>query len=280
MTSPGLVPGGRHGRRPPVPWRPVLRLLLVLSAVLLLPWLAPPARAQRDDAAPQPGPALAAELAQPRIAVDTAFTGTDLLVFGATDRLIGPTGDNVVVLGLGAARDVLVRRRVKRLGIWVNGPSARFREVPSYYALVSTAPVAGILDEPARRERRLGLELLTARLPGPRDPEFRRALIELKQGSEGWNEEESRVEVSGGRLFHARLPLPSTIATGDYMVQVMLVRAGRIIARQELSFRVDRVGATARIASVSRDHPLLYGLACIALAALAGWFGSVVFRRG
>ena len=129
-----------------------------------------------------------------------------------------------------------------------------------------------MVDEAPQRRHRL--------LPGPRDPEFRRALIELKQGSEGWNEEESRVEVSGGRLFHARLPLPSTIATGDYMVQVMLVRAGRIIARQELSFRVDRVGATARIASVSRDHPLLYGLACIALAALAGWFGSVVFRRG
>jgi hypothetical protein len=40
------------------------------------------------------------------------------------------------------------------------------------------------------------------------------------------------------------------------------------------------VGATARIADVSRNQPLLYGLACIALAALAGWLGSVIFRRG
>ena len=254
-----------------------------LAALLAVPLLALPARAQREGQPappPQAGPALAAELAQPRIAVDTAFTGADLLVFGATDRLLGPAGDNVVVLGLGEPRDVVVRRRVRRLGIWVNGPSARFREVPNYYALAATAPVAGLLDEPARRERRLGLEVMTARLPGPRDPAFRQALIDLKHASGGWNEEASPVEVAGGRLFHARLPLPSTIATGDYVVQVMLVRANRIIARQELSFRVDRVGATARIADFSRGQPLLYGLACVALAALAGWVGSVVFRRG
>nr|WP_245215700.1 TIGR02186 family protein [Pararoseomonas baculiformis] len=245
--------------------------------------MATPALAQRDaqpTPPPQPGPALAAEIAQPSIAVDTAFSGANLLVFGATDRLLGPAGDNVVILGIGPARDVVVRRRVKRLGIWVNGAAARFREVPNYYALASTAPVAGLLEEAARRERRLGLDMLTARIPGPRDPAFRQALIELKQGSEQWNEEEAPVEVSGGRLFHARLPLPSTIATGDYVVQVLLVRANRIIARQELPFRVDRVGATARIADVSRDHPLLYGLACIGLAALAGWLGSVIFRRG
>ncbi|WP_338665148.1 TIGR02186 family protein [Pararoseomonas sp. SCSIO 73927] len=258
------------------------------AALLALLLLTAPARAQREgQPAPPPqarpelaGPALAAEIAQPRIAVDTAFTGADLLVFGATDRLLGPAGDNVVVLGLGAPRDVVVRRRVRRVGIWVNGPSARFREVPSYYALAASAPVAGLLDEPARRERRLGLEVMTARLPGPRDPAFRQALIDLKHASGAWNEEASPVEVSGGRLFHARLPLPSTIATGDYVVQVMLVRANRIIARQELSFRVDRVGATARIADFSRGQPLLYGLACVVLAALAGWLGSVVFRRG
>ncbi|MFH5925386.1 TIGR02186 family protein [Roseomonas xinghualingensis] len=257
----------------------MLPRLLVRAGLLLALFLPPGAMAQPAPA-PQAGPALAAELGQPRIAVDTAFTGADLLVFGATDRLLGPDGDNVIVLGLGPTRDVTVRRRVKRLGIWVNGPAARFREVPDYYALASTAPVAGLLDEPARRERRLGLDMLTARLPGPRDPAFREALIRLKQDTHQWVEEENMVGVSGGRLFHARLPLPSTVTPGDYVVQVMLVRDHRIIARQELSFGVDRVGATARIADVSRHEPLLYGLACVLLAALAGWLGSVIFRRG
>lgn len=225
------------------------------------------------------GPALAAELGQPRIEVSTAFSGADLLVFGATDRLLGPDGDNVIVLGLGPPRDLVVRRRVRWLGIWVNGPAARYRDVPNYYAVAATAPVAGLLDETARRERRLGLDMLSARLSGPRDPAFRTALTALKQRTEEWNEEEAPVDISGGRLFHARLPLPSTVATGDYVVQVMLVRDNRVVARQELPFRVDRVGTAARIADVSRGWPLLYGAVCIALAALAGWLGSVLFRR-
>ena len=40
-----------------------------------------------------------------------------------------------------------------------------------------------------------------------------------------------------------------------------------------------RVGTAAEITTVSHEQPLLYGLACIALAAFAGWIGSVLFRR-
>ena len=68
--------------------------------------------------------------------------------------------------------------------------------------------------------------------------------------------------------------------TGDYRVEVLLVRSRRIVARQELAFRVDRVGTADRIATVAQRQPLLYGLACVIAAALAGWLGSVLFRRG
>ena len=88
------------------------------------------------------------------------------------------------------------------------------------------------------------------------------------------------VEIEGARLFHVRLPLPASVPTGDYRVEVLLVRSRQIVARQELAFRVDRVGAADRIATVAQTQPLVYGLACILFAALAGWLGSVLFRRG
>jgi uncharacterized protein (TIGR02186 family) len=74
--------------------------------------------------------------------------------------------------------------------------------------------------------------------------------------------------------------VPSTVATGEYRVQVILVREGRVVARQELALDIVRTGTAARIADVARDLPVLYGLACIVLAAFAGWLGSVLFRRG
>ena len=68
--------------------------------------------------------------------------------------------------------------------------------------------------------------------------------------------------------------------TGEYRVEVLLVRSRRIVARQGLGFRVDRVGVADRIATVAHAEPLLYGVACVVLAALAGWLGSILFRRG
>lgn len=255
---------------------PRLPVLLVLLAALLatMPW-AGPARAQ-----PVPPPSLAAELATPRIEVTTAFTGAEILVFGATERLIGPAGDEVVVLATGPDGSMVVRQKVEVVGFWINGPAARFNRIPSYWALAATRPVRDMLEETERQDLRLGLDLIQTPQLGARGPQFREALRELKQRDGLWVDQDGPVQVSGGRLFHARLPVPSTVATGAYMVQVILVRDGRAVARQELALEIVRVGSAAWIADVARGLPVLYGLACILLAAGAGWLGSVLFRRG
>jgi uncharacterized protein (TIGR02186 family) len=234
--------------------------------------------------APPPGasaarPALVAELSQDRVEITTGFSGTEVLVFGATERLLGAGGDDVLVVAQGAAEPMVVRRRVRVLGFWINGPSARFRNVPGFYVLTGTRPLRDMLEPEELQSKRLGLAYLPLQAAGNQQPEFREALLNLKQRARLWHEEEEPLQVSGARLFRARLPLPATVATGDYLVQVMLVRDGRILARQELSFRVDRVGTAASIADLADFRPLLYGVMCVLLAALAGWLGSVLFRR-
>jgi uncharacterized protein (TIGR02186 family) len=234
------------------------------------------AGAQAQPVAPQ---SLAAQLSVQRIEVTTAFTGGEILVFGATERLIGEQGDQIVVLAQGPLTSMVVRQKVQVLGFWINGPTARFNRIPAYWALAGTRPVAAMLNADERGELRLGLELIQLPQLGARGPQFRDALRELKQRNGVWLDEAAPIEVSGGRLFHARLPVPSSVATGTYRVQVMLVRDGRVAARQELQLDVVRVGTAAAIADVARNQPVLYGLACILLAALAGWLGSVLFRR-
>ena len=250
------------------------RALPVLRAALVaLGLMAGPAVAQQ--VAP---PSLAVELSTRRIEVTTAFAGSEILVFGATERLIHAGADEVVVLATGPSASMVVRQKVSVLGFWVNGPSARFNGVPSYWAMAATRPPAEMLSEVERRELRLGMELITLPQLGARGPRFRDALQDLKRADGTWVEAVP-MEVAGGRLFHARLPVPSTVATGEYRVQVLLVRAGRVVARQELSLDVVRVGTAAQIADVARGLPVLYGVVCILLAAFAGWLGSVLFRR-
>jgi uncharacterized protein (TIGR02186 family) len=244
-------------------------------AVLLLLLLGAPALAQ-----PASTPQLTADLSTDRVEISTGFTGASVMVFGATERLIGPeTGEDVVVIAWGPPQPTVVRRKVSVLGFWVNGPAATFPEVPGFYAIAATRPVWQALPEQVRRTAGLGLDALPLRAEGSQAPAFRAALLELKQQDGRWQEYAAPISVAGGRLFSARISFPDTVQTGDYRVEVLLVRERRIIARQELFLRVDRVGTAASIAHVARSMPLVYGVVCIVLAAVAGWLGSVLFRR-
>lgn len=246
---------------------------------------APAAPALDQPPAPAtPRPALVAELSQSTVEITTGFTGTELLVFGATDRLIGPQpgaghGDDVLIVAQNEPQPMVVRRKINVLGFWINGPSARFRSVPGVYLLAGTRPLNEMLSAEERATKRIGLANLPLQSTGVQDPSYREALLKLKQDAHLWMEADTPLQIAGARLFSARLPLPATVQTGDYRVEVMLVREGRILARQELNFRVERVGTAASISDVARQEPLIYGVLCILLAAFAGWMGSVLFRR-
>ncbi len=243
--------------------------------LLLLSLLAAPARAPAQESP------LVADISDREIEVSTGFTGADLLVFGATDAPIGPGGDEILVVVRGPTRPVVVRRKVRALGVmWVNGPAARFSGVPGFYAIAGTRPAWQILPEAERQNNGLGLDALPLVSTGARNPQFRAALLDLERESGRWLEDAARVEIGANRLFNVRVPLPAAVPTGEYRVEVLLVRSRRIHARQEMEFRVDRVGVADRIATVAQAQPLVYGVVCVLLAAFAGWFGSVLFRRG
>lgn len=244
-----------------------LALLLLLLAAL-------PALAQPRE----PLPPLTAELSTRTVEISTGFTGASVLVFGATDGVIGD-GDDILVAVWGPPQPIVVRRKVNVLGFWLNGPAAWFPEVPGFYAITGTQPAWRVLPEEARQQARLGLDNLSLRALGQQAPAYRAALLALRQREGRWQEDQDPIAVSAGRVFSARIHLPDTVQTGDYRIEVMLVRDQHIVARQFLGLRVERVGTPARIATVARDMPLLYGVVCVVLAALAGWLGSVLFRR-
>ncbi len=242
-------------------------------ALLLL--LAPALPAQAQDLP------LVAALSSREVRISTAFNGESLMVFGSTDQPIGPGGDEIIVVVRGPTRPIVVRRKVKALVFWVNGPSARFAQVPGYYAIAGTRPAWQLLPEAVRQQNGLGLDALPLETTGSRAPAFRAALLELAKARDEWLEDDPRatVEIRGARLFNMAVPLPATVPTGEYRVEVLLVRSRRIAAREELTFAVERVGTADRIGDFAEDHAFFYGLMCILLAALAGWLGSVLFRR-
>jgi uncharacterized protein (TIGR02186 family) len=245
---------------------PLAWLLALLAALVA----ATPVRAQ----------GVLAELSQREVAVTTGFAGAELLVFGTTTAELATPGTDVIVSLRGPNAPVVVRRKVRIAGIWLNGPSEQFEAAPSFYSVASTRPLETLLPAEERRRLRVGLASLPLSPRGQiEDPTFRQALIDLKTEQRLFSEDPAGVRLVGDRLFHARLFLPSAVIPGPYRVDILVVRDGRVVASRDLPLTVVRAGTSAEIWRVARDQPLAYGIAAVFLAAFAGWLGSVLFRR-
>jgi uncharacterized protein (TIGR02186 family) len=227
-------------------------------------------------AAPAAAQDLVADLSQRRIDISTGFSGAEVLVFGAIEG-----GGDVVVVARGPSQDLVVRRKERHFGIWINGTEARFDSAPGFYAVASSRPLADILPEQERRRGRVGADLLplVPRGGGANPEEFRAAMIELRDQQGLFGENDPPASIVGDKLFSARIAFPATVVTGQYRIEALLVRDGRIMVARDLSLTVRRVGLGADLWRFAHDMPLLYGMASLLIAALAGWLGSVLFRR-
>jgi uncharacterized protein (TIGR02186 family) len=240
---------------------------LIIAALLL----ALPARAQ--DAP------LVAALSSHLVAITTGFTGTDVLLFGATD---GP-GDIAIVVR-GPATTEVVRRKSRFGPIWTNRAEMAFRDVPSYYGVASNRPLNEFAPELLLSRFQIGFDNL--RLT-PVDPavtaeqslDFRKALIRLKAGEKLYDQGLGAVTFMSNRLFRTDLHFPSNVPTGTYLVEVYLFREGEVASAEIVPLNISQIGVSAEIFDFAHNLAPLYGLAAILLAVAAGWAASALFRR-
>ena len=240
-------------------------LAAALMLLLAAPLLAVPSWAQE----------LIADISQRRIDITTGFSGAEVLVFGAIEG----EGD-VVVVARGPSQNMVLRRKERQFGIWINGSQARFYEVPSFYALASTRPLWQILPEAERRANGVGLAALPLAARGSIDPAaFRIAFMRIKDEQDLYSENDPPADLVAGRLFSARVHFPATVVPGEYRIESLLVRGGKVVSQLSMPLEVERVGLGANLWRFAHQWPLLYGVAAVVLAALAGWLGSLIFRR-
>ena len=90
---------------------------------------------------------LVADASRHLVAITTGFVGTEVLLFGATEG----EGDVIIVVRV-PARRVVVRRKGRHAGIWINYAEMTFRDVPSYYWLASSKLIETLL-RPASVDR-------------------------------------------------------------------------------------------------------------------------------
>ena len=221
---------------------------------------------------------LAVDLSKSEVAISTGFTGTELLLFGATEGY----GD-IVVTVVGPRRGEVVRRKQRIAGIWVNQESVTFKSAPAYYRIAASKPLNQITSAAILDQLQIGvaeIDLVTrSQRPTNEVAVFRDALIRNKKRLLLYSEDISDIKIVRDLLFRSTIPFPANVPTGDYEVTVHLFNAGKPISQVATSLPVRKVGLGAQLYNFAHAHAPWYGALAIVIALFAGWLAGALFRR-
>jgi uncharacterized protein (TIGR02186 family) len=226
-------------------------------------------------------------LSTDKIAINAGFQGTNLTIFGALDNadpLVQRQGryDIVVVLE-GPSKDIVVRKKSRFLGIWVNRVSETFQDVPLSYSLASTRAMQDITDAKTFASLSLGLQGLNLK------PKFgqKRATLEpfsqalriVKTNLGLYNERPGGVEFISTNLFRATLALPADVPIGHHRARAFLFRNGTFLKESRTELEIIKSGFEQQVFRAAHERSFFYGLFSVSLAMLIGWLGRVIFKR-
>lgn len=224
-------------------------------------------------------------LSKDKVAITTNFDGSDILIFGAVKREEQiPEGEplQVVIAVAGPSVPLTVRRKEKRLGIWVNIDAVEVDSAPSFYAVATSAPFHDALSDTEDLRYKVSVPRAIRSVGAPsniQDAEsFSEAVIRIRENNGLYQLLEGAVDLREQTLFSTRIDMPANLTEGAYVTRIFLTRGGQVVTSYETSIEVSKVGLERWLFSLSREKPLIYGLMSLAIAIAAGWGASAVFR--
>lgn len=247
---------------------------LILSALLLI---ALPVHAAQEE--------VVLGLSQDRVAITATFDGSEILIFGAVKRET-PIPDTeqlqVIVTVSGPDHPVLVRRKERKFGIWVNSDSVLVDSAPTFYAVATSAPLNQVLTDTEDLRHRISIKRAIRsvgadmHIQGAQD--FTEAVVRIREDRDLYSVRENTVAVDQQTLFRTAIAMPANLTEGDYAARIYLTRNGKVVSKYETNIDVRKVGLERFLYAMSREKPFLYGLMSLAIAIAAGWGASAAFR--
>ena len=223
-------------------------------------------------------------LSSDQVSINTNFDGSEILVFGAVKRDIpAPTGDplQVILTVSGPTEPIVVRRKERRLGIWVNVDAVEVDRAPSFYSISTSAPLSQTLSETEDQRHKISIPRAIRSVGAPMNisdsESFTEALIRIKTRAGQYQLNEGTVSVDEETLFRTAVKLPATLSDGDYTARIFLTRGGAVVAQYDTGIYVRKVGMERWLFTLSREDAFLYGLMSLAIAIAAGWGASAIF---
>lgn len=229
---------------------------------------------------PAQAASLKLELADERVDITTGFNGARLVLFGVTDQ---PSADIVITL-TGPENTVVVRKKGRVGGAWMNIDTLEFRRVPSYYDVAATRAESVLASPAILRAEKIGVANLDFYPEDASRDEvnveyFRNALVSARQGKGFYPLKHKAVVFMEPTFFRVTFDLPPGVPTGIYTVKGMLLQDEKILAVETKHLQVGQVGFNARIYTFATRDAFFYGLFSILIAFASGWAAFTFLRR-
>jgi uncharacterized protein (TIGR02186 family) len=239
--------------------------------------------------------AQAAEKLQMGVSVDVVpvgsdFSGRDIVIFGAiedTDQSSLYRGEyDVVIEVTGDLEEAVVRKKDRIGGIWINAAARQYKDVPSFYSVLSRNPLYDVADPSLLSTMGIGVKYLKAKPAGKgtiseflTQGEFSTALRRKRIENGLFSENPIGIQQISPSLFRATLALPPNVPIGFHTVKAHLFHKGKKLDEVVQTFEVRKIGFEKWIYDLAHQHSLLYGILCVILAISTGWFANLVFRK-
>lgn len=220
---------------------------------------------------------LTAELSHAHVEITSHFTGKRILVYGVRSH-----PGTVIVKLVSPPEEVNLSRKIRVGPFWVNGAKVAVRGAPAIAYLSSSAPLKQALG--ARERERYGLTLdavlggASAHGPPGALPDWRAALLRLKERAGYYRVDGHGVDLLNRHLFRTIIDLPADIPIGRYHIEVYLAHGGRVVAHDDLRLAVLQPSFERRLARIAHRRSWAFGTAVTLLALVFGLSLSIGLR--
>jgi len=227
-------------------------------------------------------------LSSPTVEISSNFTGANIVIFGSIENgdtaLLAEKKYDVVVVLAGPREEVVIRRKERKFGIWVNGQSLRFGDVPASYSVATTRPLSEIADSGDAKILQIGLENINVIPDVKQNPvadvgTFRDSLSRLKVQQNLFLERIGGVEFLSPTLFKATVRVPANVPIGKHTARAFLFQEGKFINSQFAEMQVKKIGFEQFTYDMAHNNGLLFGIIAVLIAIATGWLASVIFRK-
>jgi uncharacterized protein (TIGR02186 family) len=173
-------------------------------------------------------------------------------------------------------------------GLWLGRGKSYYKNVPSYYNILSSKPFLKIASQESLNKLGLGINNLPLGRANIKHSTIKQIKFDARLRSEMHDsgqflEKEGNIILRSGPgkvgLFRTEFLLPPNSLQGKYFVRYFLFQNGEAISYAESSIDLKQAGFARLIWLFANKFPLLYGIIAIILSGLLGWIVSILFTR-